>query len=249
MTTETGLHLIEARKTLGECARKVAARRTPLRVATNDQLILGIGTAKDFVRWAATLSDLDFSSKSERNATRKPSITESIRFKLLWTASDALFSKDAILSLSGATTLPDKELPRFEILYSMARIDPPAERKCVQTITNFLGMRCAASGVSSALYPGDLPVMWEVIDQKYSSTLHKIQGLNRKIRLALQANTVPSLSGPELLYANRNWAVHGMLLSSFLRGTREKFLIYIDAVLDLLGRVLLGVSKNLLSKL
>jgi hypothetical protein len=87
--------------------------------------------------------------------------------------------------------------------------------------------------------------MWEVIDQKYTRAVDRTRGLGKEISLALNAKTLPNPDGPTLIYGARNWAVHGMLLTSFFRGSKQKYLTFIDNITLLLSLTLRGAAAKL----
>jgi hypothetical protein len=218
----------------------------PLSAADREKLI-GVGTARDWVRWGASLNGLSFGTKSERRSARAQGIEESIRFNQMWTATNALFARDPILAgMTGAVNLPARELQRFTVLYNFATVDPAVETQCLTTLKQLLSMECNAADVTPIINPGGNPTMWEVIDQKYSRPQDRARGIGRIITAALNAATAPNPSAPILIYGARNWAVHGMLLTSFFRGSRQKYLTFIDNITLLLSMVLRGAATNLL---
>ena len=109
-------------------------------------------------------------------------------------------------------------------------------------------MECSADGINNVLNPGGTPTMWEVIDQKYSRTQDRAQGIGKVIFVALAAGQLPTPDGPTLIYGARNWSVHGVLLTSFFRGSQQKYMTFIDNITLLLSAVLDGAARNLLNK-
>jgi hypothetical protein len=251
MKPETKVNLTHARSLFGDCAEKIVNRQPGgkhLLSADEMEMLIGLGAARDWIRWARALEDLNFSVRAERRSARAAGITESVRFNQMWTATNALFAKDSILKEMTAAALPFPELKRFELVYAFAKLDATTEAHCLKTIKDSLGMACRATGVTSVLGGSD-PTMWEVIDQKYSRPADRQRGLGKVIKTALLAGTIPNPSGPELIYGTRNWAVHGMLLTSFFRGSRQKYITFIDSITLLLSCVLKGAAEELKAKL
>ena len=271
MKPETKKKLDEARGILGKCASRVSTLRTtshPLLDDNERELCIGLGTARDWIRWATALEDLTFSTKSETLSARTQGITESVRFNQMWTATNALFAKDSILSIASAPLPLSKnvkgiEFKRFEVLYRFANIDTALERSCLDNLNALLSMECATPDVTGELKADGTPTMWEVIYHKYMRPEDRTRSIGKTIGNAIahaksehakitQASRKdqPSLSvdGPTLIYAARNWAVHGMLITSFFRGSKQKYISFIDNIALLLSAVLEGASKKLLAK-
>ena len=246
MKNEIERHLGSARSLLGQCAKQVRSRRAKPSKITHDEqeMVIGFGTACDWIRWARTLQDLKFWSKTEDKSARRAGVTESVRFTQMWTATNALFAKDSILELATLTRpLPTGEKNRFDVLYQFAAIDPSVDSKCLTTLYKLLGMYCDSAGVVSA-FGKPYPTMWEVIDQKYSRPEDRKKGLGKVIRTALSSGHLPSPDGPTLIYGARNWTVHGMLLTSFFKGSRKKFLSFNANISFLLSAVLHGAADG-----
>jgi hypothetical protein len=240
--TETHLHLTI--KNLAECARLIASK--PKGALPNKELIISIGTSWDWLRWAAGLNDLHFVTNSTRNSARGQGVTESVRFMLMWTAANALFAHDPILALMAPnpSKLPKKELERFKLLHKFAAVDPAAEKTCVDLMHNLLSMECATNDVKAYLVAGN-PTMWEVIFYKYLRPEDQKCGIGRVIAAALAKKSMPKTDGATIIYGARNWTVHGVLLTSFFRGSHRKYQTFMDAIQLLLAATLHGAAQNL----
>jgi hypothetical protein len=81
------------------------------------------------------------------------------------------------------------------------------------------------------------PTLLEVIYFKYTVAHEQTRGLGKKLLHAATSANYQALDLPILIYATRNWNIHGVLLSSSFRGTRKKFNIWIDTVNLALARV------------
>jgi hypothetical protein len=271
MKPDTKKNLDEARKNLGRCAAKVSARRTKSRplTSTEKEVIIALGTARDWIRWAATLTDLKFSSKSESRSARLQGITESVRFNQLWTAANALFARDSVLAIAlSPLSLPSSkklsEAKRFQLLYNFAGIEPCLQCSCLKNLNAVLSIECKADDLKGELKADGTPTMWEVIYSKYMRPEDRTRTIGKLIGTAIEQakaqngkvseadridQSLPSADGPTVIYAARNWAVHGMLLTSFFRGSKQKYITFIDNITLLLSAALEGAARNLLNKL
>ncbi|MCW1912118.1 hypothetical protein OJ996_00945 [Luteolibacter sp. GHJ8] len=273
MKDETLKRLRHARSLLGTCASKVAAHKTSSGslVPGEAEKLVGFGTARDWIRWAVALEDLKFSTRSETKSARGQGILESVRFNQMWTSANALFAKDSILTLAASVTsfpnsIQNSEAKRFEVLYQSAALDPTLESACVGNINSLLSMECRADSMVGVLRADGTPTMWEIIYHKYMRPEDRTRPMGSAIGAALNAASVanaaaaaagtkrvnhapPAIQGPALIYAARNWAVHGMLITSFFRGSHQKYITFINNITLLLAAVLEGASKNLLPKL
>ena len=271
MKPETKANLDRARSNLGRCAAKISARRSGTRSLSESEreMVVGLGTAKDWIRWATALKDLSFSTKTERDSARRQGITEAVRFNQLWTATNALFAKDSILAFAAlplalSTNVKKSEPKRFQVLYNSAGVDACFQCTCLKTLSALLSMECRSAGLIGVLKADSTPTIWEIIFWKYMRPEDRRRSIGKVIGTALDKATaenaksgkanrrdqpMPVADGPMLIYAARNWAVHGMLLTSFFRGSRQKYITFIDNITLLLSAVLDGAARNLLTKL
>ena len=251
MDKPTAAILTVAKSVLGKGAAKIASRSGRKGGLSDDekQMIVAFGTARDWLRWAASMSDITFFSKGERDSARKAGILESIRFLQIWTAANALFSKDPIIALvrhSPGSAAPDGELKRFKVLYEFAKIPPVRETEYSQTLEKLLGMDCKAADVIIKITGNNSPTMWEVIDQKYVTPAYQNRRPWKRIHSALAAGKKPTVILPEVKYLARNWAVHGVLTSSFFRGSKMKYLTFVGTLIKATADVLQRTATGLL---
>jgi len=286
MRPETLNHLKSARQLLGHCAREIEAKQNAGQMPQNrgKELRLALGTARDWLRWASALEDLRFSTKSERNSSRRNGLTECVRFTQMWAATNALFARDEVMNFAGLAT-SQSELVRFRRLYEAATLQPQFEHDRIEALHEILGSQCNADGVTRKINKPDprpirklpqplfpiyvpnpkiaahpkykpepvalLPTMWEVIDQKYSRPKDREipRSIGQHIAEALDTGDWPQPDGPMIIYGARNWTVHGMLLTSFFRGSKAKYPAFIDNINLLLAAVLDGFGQHIFSKL
>ena len=80
--------------------------------------------------------------------------------------------------------------------------------------------------------------MWEVIFYKYIVPDQRQTGIGKSIATALAMGHLPALDAPTIIYGARNWNVHGVLISSSFRGSRQKHITFVDSITSLLSEVL-----------
>jgi hypothetical protein len=209
---------------------------------------LALGLCSDWQRWAASLTGLSFYGKGERLSSRREGILESTRFAYAWTGTNALFSRDEILELILNKPLPNNqrsELARFRILYDFAQLPQALVDRDETLFNNLLNMECTAKSLPGAAARSHYR-MWEVIFYKYITADQRKIGIGKIIDSAVQSGTLPKLDVPLILYAARNWQVHGVLISSSFRGTRRKYQTFIDGINFILSEVLARSAGGLL---
>jgi hypothetical protein len=246
----TPTNLQTARNVLRACADKLEGKRAGKSPLPDKYryVQLALGLCSDWQRWAAALDGLSFSTKNERKSSRREGMIESTRFGYAWTGANALFSRDEILELMLGTSLPSNkrsEIARFRILYDFAQLPSTLVDREEKLLNNLL-----SSGVRGEPLPG-APLrrtyqMWEVIFYKYITPDQRNMGIGKAIGSALQGGMMPHLDTPLIVYGARNWQVHGVLISSSFRGTRQKYTVFIDAINFVLSEVLARSANRLL---
>lgn len=74
-------------------------------------------------------------------------------------------------------------------------------------------------------------------------------GVGRTIMQALASSPPADLDIPTIIYAARNWNVHGVLVSSSFRGTRQKYVKFIESIMLVLSEVLARAAADFESRL
>lgn len=252
MHSKTETYLWSAGEKLGHCAALIKNRKTSggQLSASEQDLLIGFGSAQDWLKWSSSLVSLQFKGRNIQRSGRIEGITESVRFSQMWTGTNTLFSCDPILKLIKKGELPTQELERFKLLYGSAAVDSTLETACLKALHDLLGMECKAEGLQPTLgLKYTYPTMWEIIHHKYTRPEDHKRGIGRVIATALKARTLPVIDGPTLIYGTRNWTVHGVLLTSFFRGSRQKYLTYIANIQLLLAAALAGAANSIYSKI
>jgi hypothetical protein len=235
------------------CAARLEQRRNagaPL-LSTDREMQIGFGICADWQRWSAAINEICFSERSEQRSSRTEGLTESTRFNYMWTGANALFSRNAILSLARhPNPLPSLrgEEDRFRILYDFAQIPGQLISDEEKLLNQLLSMECRAQPLPGAPVQQSY-TMWEVIYYKYTVGHDRRRGIGASIGRALAAGTLPQLDAPKIIYGARNWNVHGVLLSSSFRGTRRKYVAFMNSVMLLLSEVLSRTAARLFPKI
>jgi hypothetical protein len=89
------------------------------------------------------------------------------------------------------------------------------------------------------------PTILEVIYFKYTVAQEQSRGVGKKLLRAATTRNYRDLDLPTLIYATRNWNIHGVLISTSFRGTIKKFNVWINTINMALARVLEGAAVEL----
>jgi hypothetical protein len=234
-------------KTYHCCAKRAKTRIGSPSTLPALEILLGVGIAADWIGWAAELSTIKFTGH-RRKSDRLQSLIELSRFTYMWAAANALFSRPAILARLGAPTNTSGELNSFRILHRSAGILSPNETAHLKTLHAILDVPMKVRDFPW-LPPGVTPKLFEVIYFKYTTASQQKLGFGKKLLAASAAGTISLVDLPTIIYATRNWHVHGVLLSSSFRGPSKKFEVYINTINNALAEILSGVGNQLLALL
>ncbi len=211
-----------ALRKLGKCSRRAAATAPTSQTPSHAELQIGLGTAGDWIAWASRLRSLDFSTAVKRGSPRAKSFLESTRFTYTWTAANALFSRNQVIKRFHKGKRPPKdEFGRFRLLYKNSGLTAGEEARLLAPLHATLG---------SIRHPDEFP--WaalpnvrivDLIYYKYTPDAYKGLGLsgNAIKNVVVNGDPLTSLDLPSLLYATRNWTVHGSLVDSSFRGAPQ----------------------------
>ena len=246
MAQASTLVLRSTLKELGKCAKKIAAAApTPLTTA-HAELQIGLGTCADWIAWAASLRTLDFSSARKRRSPRSVNYLESTRFTFVWTGANALFSRDQILARLTSSALPASELDRFVILYRAAALSSTEQAALLAPMHRTLGLTRKPEAFPWA--PLSSIRIIDLVYHKYTPDMYKSRGAAaRRVKdVATGAQPITSLDLPTLIYATRNWILHGALVDSSFRGSPRDYRVFVTAATDALA-IIVGRVANALS--
>jgi|688.fasta_scaffold245820_1 hypothetical protein len=246
MTHPLSIALSAAAKNFGQCAKAIELRAGSTPLTPNDyECLIGFGMAYDWVGWARHFSELSYTDKRRSVSDRAHSINELTRFTFLWTAANALFARTNVLHLLDPNIASrSTELERFRVLFNSSNLSTAiitAREKSLHSLLR-LPMHVQHFPWTPINNP---PTILEVIYFKYTVPNEQSRGLGKKLLKAATTGNYESLDLPTLIYATRNWNIHGVLLSSSFRGTRKKFNLWIDTINLTLAEVLANSSKAL----
>jgi hypothetical protein len=246
MTTTVVSVLARAARSLGQCAKAVETEGAPSGLTLPEyERLIGFGIACDWVGWAQHLKSLSYSNKRRSQSDRAYGLSELTRFTFMWTATNALFARSPIIELLDPTAgTKASELARFRVLFQHCGLPPHDVNALEATLHSVLTLPMHVQYFPWASVNSP-PTILEVIYFKYTVASEQTRDLGKKLLRAATTNNYHDLDLPTLIYATRNWNIHGVLLSSSFRGTRKKFNIWIDTVNMALARVLEGTAVAL----
>jgi hypothetical protein len=242
-----------ARKTLllagrqySQCAKLVEAKSTKKSTLSSVDMaqLVGLGVASDWTRRAACMDDITFVGKIMNASSRTPGFVELMRFNFAWSGMNAIFGRDELLSL--ITKPVQHELPRFRSVYNASKLDPATVTTRLIVVHDILSTKIRPR------LPG-LPAGTEVSTLQAIASRHfpagiLSTGIAKAISEAIKSQNLAPLDLPLLIYALRNWSVHGNTLDSSFRGL-PKFRAYVDTLLETIADVHLAASGIILQKL
>jgi hypothetical protein len=235
-----------AARTLNRCAtaaKVVAAAGGP--VPDQIERVVGLGIACDWLSWAQSLKFISYSDRGHSKSKKKYCVQELTRFTFMWTAANALFARSSIIGLLDPAAGSKKgELDRFRVLFQHCGLARNDAATFEATLHKLL-----ASEMEVKHFPwasaNSTPTTLEVIYFKYTVASQQSFGVGKKLHRAATTKNYSGLDLPTLIYATRNWNIHGVLISSSFRGPVKKFNLWIDTVNSALAKVLEGAALAL----
>ena len=244
MSFATNLH--QAANSFGQCARAIESKSGASMLASADYVkIIGFGIACDWLGWARHFGKIAYTNHRRTRSDRAHALNELTRFTFLWTAANAIFARNEILHLlDPALGNRATELERFRVLFNNAGISAADIAKTEKTLHSLLALPMHVKHFPWGAI-NNPPTILEVIYFKYTVPAEQSRGLGKKILQAATTRNYSALDLPTLIYATRNWNIHGVLLSSSFRGSQKKFNLWIDTINTAISQVLGGASKAL----
>lgn len=235
--------LKRASKSLGQCAKAITAKSSGTSLSAPEyEVLIGLGIALDWIKWARDLDTLTYNSPQRESSERAYGTTELTRFTFMWTATNALFSRGSILKIIDPTTTGNgSELERFRILFDGSLLPDVDEKTYVKNLHALLALPMHVQHFPW-IPVNSPPTLLEVIYFKYTVAHEQNRGLGKKLLQAATSGNYHALGLATLIYATRNWNIHGVLLSSSFSGTRKKFNIWIDTINLALAKILEGTA-------
>lgn len=232
--------LLAARKEYSQCAAAVEATIANAGLSTGlSEQIVGIGVAMDWVRRAAEMDDILYAGEVLNNSPRKSAFVELTRFGFAWFGLNGIFSRPSLLHLVGRPSNTG-EFWDFRVLFDAASIPNAAAHAA--TLQGILAAPTSPRLASSP--PGASVSTLFVLDTKYIPMAAKKGAVAKAISSAATSGNVAALDLPFLVYAFRNWSVHGNALDGAF-GSRPRFVTYVATLLEVLAEVHLSTAKLL----
>lgn len=236
--------LLDARKRYSECAKLIESRikATGLSTVLSEQVI-GTGVAVDWLRRAAEMDDISFMGSQLHNSEHKTSFVELLRFTFTWFGLNAIFSRPSLLRLIGSSATPG-EFGDFLVLFDATSLPNGASQ--LAELHDILSK--STSPRMPGRKAGDQVTTLLAIQTKYLQHAAKKGSTAKQIDDAAQSGNIASLKLPTLVYAFRNWSVHGAALDGSF-GTRPGFARYVGILQDVMAEVHHNTAGNLLTKI
>jgi hypothetical protein len=232
--------LLEARKIYSQCANKVEQHIA--QQGLNDLLstqVIGIGVATEWIRRAAEMDNICYMGKNLNKSKNNELFVELLRFSFSWFALNAIFTRKELLNLFGMPS-PNNEYKNFCLIYDSAAPTNVSLRlqelhQLLNTTTNTRLPNMSNQSVTTL----------QAIHVKYLPS--DIRGKTAEaIRDAADAGSANSLDMPTLLYAFRNWSVHGNTLHGCF-GSHSRFYKYSCLLQETLADVHYDTAQKLRS--
>jgi len=244
--TTTQSKFLAARKLYSQCAKRVESniKTAPTLTARLSEQIVGIGVACDWVRRAAEMETISFIGGNLDDSSWKPSFVEMTRFGFAWYGANAIFSRKELLDLLG-TSRNTSELERFRVLWNIAIANVPSLNAAVAS--HEANLRSILAHLTTPRMPDTAPgtavMTIRAVVMKYIPPEARKKG--KAITDAAVSGSLSALDLPILLYAFRNWAVHGNALHGSF-GSRPRFQAYVETLSDIIADVHIATATSLL---
>jgi NADPH-dependent ferric siderophore reductase len=208
--------------------------------------VIGLGVANDWVRRAAAMDTIVFTGKRMNKSSWKPSFVELSRYSFAWSGINAIFARDELLKLIGTIPHPNGELARFRVLFDAAAI-PTADLAIRETTLHAILTHPVSTRVPAPA-AGTVVTTLYALNARYIPHQARDQGTGKLIKAAASSGNMSKLDLPTLLYAFRNWAVHGNALYGAF-GSKPRIETYIEVLSETLAEVHSKTASLLLARL
>jgi len=165
-----------------------------------------------------------------------------VRYGFAWSGINAIFSRNELIHLLG-TPKSDSELERFRVVFRAA--DRPATDVSAREATLHAFLSTQAVTRLPLTARGTPVSTLQAVNIKYVPPTAKKKGTGKIVDQAALSGNLSALDVPTLLYAFRNWSVHGNALDGSFGG-RAKFNLFLDTLNETLADVHLNLAAALL---
>jgi hypothetical protein len=209
--------------------------------SVDSERVVGLGIASDWVRRAASIQSVSFANKQMNRSRRASSFCELVRFNFAWSAANAIFARNHLLTLLG-TPARTSELERFKVLVRSAQ-QPAAIVTAREQELHGILLHPTITRLPSVAKEKTTSTIF-AINEKYVPTDARNFGTGRIVAQAANTGDLSKLDLPILLYAFRNWSVHGNSIDGSFGGI-AKFEKYVSILIEILADVHQAVSLKL----
>lgn len=238
--TPQRLAMLNARKKYSECARRLELKIKQYGLSTIlSEQVVGVGIAADWLRRAAEMEDVAYLGKQLSRSNRRASFVELLRYDFSWFGLNAIFARPELLKLVGVPR-NSGEFQRFLVLFNATALpDAPAQtadlhKLLAAQVSSRLPNTASATSVSALC----------AIHTKYLSHSNPVGATAKAIESAAVSGRVSALDLATLLYALRNWSVHGNALDGCF-GSRSGFRRYVQILQEVLASVHVTTATKL----
>jgi len=236
-----------AGKIYGACARAVQAKSaTPANpTAQESELLIGFGIASDWVRRAAAMQPLLYDKRLMNKSPKSPAVAEMVRFTMAWSGMNALFARPEVVKLLGGTSATS-ELKLFQYFLAHSGLSAAVIGKHESNLRALLSAPVTSAVPGHA--PGTALPSLQVLHEKFTPHPYRNKGVGKTIQSAITTGNYTLLDLATIVYAMRNWSVHGGLMGSSFRSV-PRFNSFIGTVIAAVADVHAGASGALLAKI
>jgi hypothetical protein len=231
--------LIDARKRYSIAAKNTEAdiQRSGLSGLLSEKVV-GIGVAIEWIRRAAEMENVSFIGGQLNRSDHKQAFVELLRFNFLWSGINGIYSRPSLLAHFGSTTA--SEYRDFLLLYKT--VNSGSLASYLATLHTILAS--ATSPRMPNRLPGQTVTTLLAIQSKYLEHASTKGGTAKTVAKAANSGSIGSLDLPTLIYAFRNWSVHGAALGGSF-GSRPGFLNYVTTLQLALAEIHFSTADKL----
>nr|WP_315255835.1 hypothetical protein [uncultured Duganella sp.] len=186
-----------------------------------------------------------YDKRRMNKSSKSPSVSEMVRFTMAWSGMNALFARPEVVKLLGGTSAIS-ELKLFEFFLSHSGLSAAV------IINHESNLRALLSAVVTSTVPGYAPgtalPSLQVLHEKFTPHPYRNKGVGKTIQSAISTGNYTVLDLATIIYAMRNWSVHGALIGSSFRSV-PRFNSFIGIVNAAVADVHVGVSGALITKI
>lgn len=236
-----------AGKIYGDCARAVQSKSATLAnpTAQESELLIGFGIASDWTRRAAAMEPIVYDKRRMNKSAKSPAVAEMVRFTMAWSGMNALFARPEVVMLLGGTSTTS-ELKLFQYFLSHSGLSAAIITKYESNLRALLASLVTSTVPGHA--PGTALPSLQVLHEKFTPYPYRNKGVGKTIQSAVTTGNYTILDLATIVYAMRNWSVHGGLIGSSFRSV-PRFNSFIGTVNAAVADVHVGISNALLAKI